>query len=258
MKLRLNSWLPVAFTCMLLTGAAHAQDTLGLPRKQEKQLSKTKLRTRLMGTSTFSSYASFLYAANIATLHSESPEVNNTRLQPLPDPDKEITLRELLDEIARQTDSRWTYDATKDYWVFVRPCPFEVELAEGWKKEKGSGFIIYRPPTASVGMDIYYAGRVGDNETANEARTRIARTYAGRIRPGITEDSMQEISTARYKSLYYKTMTKKGVMWRQWAIADQGKCFVIVSAIKPNDEPAVLPDVEKMVQSFRVVEEGWN
>jgi hypothetical protein len=245
--------LPIIF----LTGVLKAQDSLNLTKKQEKFLLKTTVKTHVMGLSTFNSFASYLYALDIAIIHTDNPEVGNTRLRSFPDPDRQISLRELFDEISKQTSSKWYYDEKHSYWLFSKPLPFEIELAQGWEKEIRQGYIFYKPPSAPVGMDIYFAGRVDSSETANDARIRIAEQFAKRIIPGITAATMKEVSLTHQNALFYKTeIQNKGIIWRQWAIVEKERCFVIVSAIKLNDEATIFPDVEKMVQSFQVIDIG--
>ncbi len=242
-------------TVILLTGITNAQDSIQLTQKQYKFLSKRTVKTHVMGKSTFNSFASYLYALNIVTIHTDNPEVANTHLRSFTDPDRPISLRELFDEIAKQTTSKWSYDTIQGYWLFSKPLPFEIELAQGWKKEIRNGYIFFKPPTASVGMDIYFAGRIDSSETANDARKRIAEQYAKPIKPEINADSMQLVSLPHQNALFYTTEIKlKGILWRQWAIVEKEKCFVIVSAIKLEDNEKIYPDVELMVRSFKVLD----
>jgi hypothetical protein len=102
-------------------------------------------------------------------------------------------------------------------------------------------------------MDIYFAGSVDSSEMSSDARIRIAKHFAEPITPGITEASMQEISLPHQNALFYMTeIQSKGIIWRQWANVEKDQCFVIISAVKSDDETNILPDVEKMVRSFKV------
>ena len=244
----------IAGLCFFLFGGTlHAQDSLQLTKKQERFLSKNKIKTNMMGVSTFNSYASFLYATDVATIHTDNPLVGSSKLQSFPDPNRKVSLRELFDEIARQTSSKWSYEKEFGYWLFSRPLPYELEIAQGWEQEVREGYIFYKPPTAPVGMDIYFTGQVDSKESPKEARNRTAEQFAKAFVPEIVADSMIEVVLPNHNALFFETkIQKKDIIWRQWAIVEQGICFVIVSAIKLSDEASILPDVEKMVNSFKV------
>jgi hypothetical protein len=64
---------------------------------------------------------------------------------------------------------------------------------------------------------------------------------------------MKEVLVGKYPSLYFQTTASTGIIWRQWVIVESGFAFAIVSAIKPESESEILPDVQKMVDSFQVV-----
>ncbi len=237
-----------------LTITGKSQDTLELTKKQLRFLSNKTIKTHVMGLSTFNSFASYLYALDLANIYTDNPEVANTKLKSFPDPDREVTLMELFNEISKQTSSKWSFDKTHNCWLFSKPLPFEIDLAPGWGKEVRKGYIFYKPPSAPVGMDIYFAGSVDSFETTFEARNRVAILYAKHVMPNVILDSMFEVTLSNHKALFYKTVIKKNnIIWRQWAIVENNKCFVIESAIKINDEATVFPDVEKMVQSFKLI-----
>lgn len=241
-------------TSILLYGITEAQDFNNLTKKQEQDLTKTKLKTHVMGLSTFNSFASYLYSIDLAFISTDNPEVAQTKLKSLPNPDLQISLRELFDEIGRQTSSKWSFDSEHRYWLFSKPLPFVIEIASGWKKEVRPGYLFFKPPSAPVGMDIYFAGKIDSSETEKDARIRIAKQYAERIIPNITEASMTEVELPNHNSLFLKTnIQSRGIIWRQWAFTEKGKCFVIVSAINENDDAVIFPDVELMVNSFLII-----
>jgi len=144
----------------------------------------------------------------------------------------------------------------KRYWLFSKPLPYELVLAPEWKKEVREGYIYYKPSSAPVGMDIYFAGQVDSLETSKEALNRIAEQFAKPITPDISVDSMKQVTLPNHNALFYKTEIKdREMIWRQWAIVEEGMCFVIVSAIKISDEEIIFPDVEKMVDSFKIIKD---
>jgi len=243
-----------AFVMIFLTVITNAQDSTHLSEKQEKCLSKKTIKTNVLGQSTFNSFARYLYAINIASIETDNPEVSIKHLRSLPDANRSITIRELFDEIANQTSSTWSFDEKRNCYIFSKPLPFVFELARGWTKEIRNGYIFLKPPKAPAGLDIYFAGQIGSLETINDARIRIAKQYAEPITPGVTEASMQEDTFSSQKVLFYKTVIQSNkTIWRQWAIVANEQCFVLVSAIKPEDETIIFPDVEKMIQSFKVI-----
>ena len=45
---------------------------------------------------------------------------------------------------------------------------------------------------------------------------------------------------------------QRQLTWRQWVVLKDGCAFALLSALDAKNEAALLPDVEAMVQSFRV------
>ncbi len=221
--------------------------------QQNHFLNKRILGTGMMGMGKFSSFGSYLYAFGVARIHTNNPEVANTRLKSLPDPSYKPTMRELFNEIAKQTSSSCSYNAERRHWLFFRPLPFTIKIAEGWISQPQVGYMFYKPPTAPVGMDIMFAGSTESDESAKQARERLAIQYAKPFKSDVQLSEMKEVVVGAGKALFYTTETKKGVIWRQWVIVTGNRCFVIVSAIKPEHENTILPDVKNMVQSFRIV-----
>src|SRR5205085_11129590 len=108
------------------------------------------------------------------------------------------TLREFLDAIALQTFSEWKYDPSNKYlktedletrveglaiFEFTktkREKPFEVALADGWKRVDKGNWVMHVPPSFPVGMDIYEMGTYSSEEKttpqdfANEIRSAVA------------------------------------------------------------------------------------
>ena len=209
---------------------------------------------------TFSAFGSLLFAFGI-TIHTNDKEIGETELHsPFPD-FYQPTIRELLNAIALQTNSSWTYDPQTDYWVFAKPPmrkPLAVSLAEGWVATDRGIYVGYKPPTYPVGMDIYYYGTYSSDNPAQQAvvwervRNSWATGFASRFKGDVTIAEMQRVSVDGVEALYFQTPTPRpGVVWRQWALVKNGHAFVIVSTL-PADDKQLLADVESMVKSFRV------
>jgi hypothetical protein len=54
--------------------------------------------------------------------------------------------------------------------------------------------------------------------------------------------------------LYKSKAPEKGRQWRQWAFVKNGQALLIVSAVGDETEAILIPDVEKMVSSFHIIE----
>ena len=209
----------------------------------------------------FGGYGSLLYAVNDVIIHSESKNVNKTALNsPFPEFYRP-TWREVFDTVARQTKSSWTYDAARDYWVFAAPQqspPFDIQLAKGWKAHDEGFYVGYQPVTAPVGMDVYMLGHYSATNASDEedlfsrVREAIALRFAKSFKKDVTTKEMTDVSIGDLRALHFKIAAPStGIIWRQWIVVDSGSAFAIVSAIKPELESEIFPDVQKMVESFK-------
>ncbi|MBN1908746.1 MAG: hypothetical protein JW818_03320 [Pirellulales bacterium] len=242
---------------LLLATSAQAKERKALSPEEQKAFLAKRTHGGLFGT--FDSYCSFLYATQDVAIHTESKEVNQTALHTFFPEFYKPTWRELFDCIARQTNSSWKYDSKRDFWVFnppAMPLPFEVKLAEGWRKEDRGGYVFFGPPTAPVGMDIYMAGTYSASENQqvlfDKVRDSMALRFARALKKDVTTKDMSIVKVGKYDALHLKGISEKGVIWRQWVLVESGHAFIIVSAIKPEDEKEIFPDVEAMVKSFTV------
>jgi hypothetical protein len=235
------------------------------PLSKEEQtefLAKRTSSGTMMGS--FDGYCSLLFATRDVCIHTESDEVNRTRLNsPFPDFYKP-TWAELFDSIARQTKSSWKYDPKRDFWVFnkpSRPLPFTIEPAKDWKADDRGFYVCYQPKIAPVGMDIYMMGTYSvakkDERQAlfDKVRDDIALRFAKTFKNDVTRAAMTRSKAGKHEALYFTMAAPQtGIIWRQWVVVESGKAFCIVSAIKPDQEKDILPDVEAMVKSFRIGE----
>jgi len=210
----------------------------------------------------FDSYCSLLYAACDVAIHTESSEINSTGLQSIIPDFYKPTWRELFDVIAIQTQSSWSYDPTRNFWVFTKPQKprtyYSIEIAKGWEQNDCGLYVGYHPPIAPVGMDIYILGTYTSDDPkkaddlCKKLKEDFAITFAKVFQKDVTQKDMKNVRIGNYEALHFETKASNGVIWRQWVIIDEGRAFVIVSAIKPEHEAVVYPDVQKMIQSFRI------
>ncbi len=261
MKTSLKNQL-VLMLVFLFVAACHGASTAkrkGLTAERQESFLAERTPGGMLGS--FNSYCSLLYATQDVLIHTESQEVNQSQLtSPFPKFYRP-TWREKFGSIARQTKSSWKYDASRDFWVFgAQPEPpgFEITLLNTWEAKDSGLYFGYKPPGAPVGMDIYVMGRYSATNQTDEAalfgqvREAIAIQFASNFKKDISVKEMKEVTIGKVAALHYEVAAPTGVIWRQWVVVDSGKAFVIVSAIKPEQEKEILPDVLKMVASFRV------
>lgn len=80
--------------------------------------------------------------------------------------------------------------------------------------------------------------------------------FAKDFKKEITVKEMSVVAVGKADALYFQGfMPSNGITWRQWVLVSKGQAFAIVSAIKPEQEKKLLPDVQAMVNSFEVIDE---
>ena len=275
MKIKTTCPLLLVFAVLITTfhcDVALAQfSQSGLPDRKplSPEEQKAFLAKRTVGgiAGSFDSYCSLLYAVNDVAIHTEDHSVNTAVLDsPFPEFYKP-TWAELFDSIAQQTKSTWKYDPARDYWVFtpnLQPMPFEISVVDGWKAHYEGLYVGYKPSIAPVGMDIYFLGRYsveqkeGDVALFDLVRKETALQFARHFKPDVSIGEMQEVQVGARRALFFETDKPTGVKWRQWVLVDSGMAFAIVSAIEPEHEDQLLPDVLKMVRSFRMLDNVPN
>ena len=255
-----------------------------LTTEQQTQLLSSRLEGR-MGFS-FRPFSSLFRAISqthlgyCVALMTSSHEIAETELQtPFPNFYKP-TLREFLDAIALQTFSRWKYDPTDKYLkddgtlerpaegiaIFeftrtVREKPFEITLATGWNRIDNGNWLMLVPPDFPVGMDIYEMGTYSSDDCAAEkdllkrVPTEVALESAKRAHKDAGREDLKPCEVGPYEALFFETMVPSRlggeVRWRQWVFMVDNRCYFVVSTIAPEYEEKILPDVEKMLASFR-------
>ena len=246
--------LTATIGCVVL---AQRQDT-----KDDAQNDFLAKRTSASMIGSFKGFASLLYAAQNVVIHTESPEIRSAQLQSLMPEFYKPTWRELFDAIARKTQSEWRYHSKNNYWEFYKPqkpkTHYTLEIAQGWKPDNRGDYICYQPTIAPVGMDIYIMGTYssdnpeGANELSKKVKDSFAIMFAKHFKDDVTPADMKDVTVNNYRALHFEIKSEKGIIWRQWVIVEAGKAFVIVSAIKPEHDAQLYPDVQKMIGSFTI------
>ena len=241
-------------------GSISPQKRTSLTKEQQDKFLSRRLPSGAI-TGTFGAFGSFLFAGLDIAMHTNDKEIGDTELHsPFPEFYKP-TVREMLNAIALQTNSSWTYEPQADYWVFAKPAipkPLSVTLASGWVATDRGTYVGYKPPTYPVGMDIYYYGTYSSDDASQQAalweriRNSWATGFASQLKRGVTIAEMQRVSVDGVEALYFQAPAPRpGIVWRQWALVKNGHAFVIVSSLSADDK-RLLTDVESMVKSFRV------
>lgn len=256
--------LATIFTLLLiavvLARPLQAQKRSALSSEQQKQLLSRRLPSGVM-MGTFGSYGSFLYSGLDIAIHTSDKQIGELELHsPFPEFYKP-TIRELLDTIASQTQSSWSYDSQNNHWVFAKPAkptPYSIALADNWIFNERGVYISYKPPTFKGGMDIYCYGSYSADQPEQESalftkiRNSWAIGFASRLKRDVTIDEMQSVSVDGADALYFQAPTPRpGAVWRQWVFVKNRQAFVIVSTL-PADDDESRSGVESMIKSFHV------
>lgn len=213
---------------------------------------------------TFEALAVDLKGAGIANIFSKSSRVLKRKFERVPGLDTRLRLCEYFELIARQTKTTYHYEANGNTWMFEEPempVPFKVKLAPGWRMEDRGIYCAFIPMIAPIGMDIYMLGRFCDKnfEQLKEIRDAQALSWAKQIDYGANKTDMIPTTVDGCDALYYKCKARvEGRQWRQWSFFKNGQMFLIVSTVDDKNESKLIPDVEKMVASFKVKDKFAN
>lgn len=189
-----------------------------------------------------------------------SEEIWNVQLTTVFPKEYRPTYAEFFETMARQTRSHLTYDPkTPSGWLLEPPAmalPYTISLAEDWKPEDRGLFVAYVPRVQKVGMDIYMMGRYSGVYDEKKTRESIALTFANMLDQKASLMDMRGVKVNDADALYFETHAPKrpDVAWRQWVFIKNGEAFVIASSIEKANEAKLLPQVQAMVDSFKVTE----
>jgi len=263
MHLRIASRIILALLFILSAATVFGQD---VKRKsldkdgQERFLAQRKMSGEIVGT--FDSFCSLLFAVNDVAIHTESNEINETKLQSVFPDFYKPTWKEVFNAIALQTRSTWRYDDKRDFWVFAAPAlqkPYSITLPDKWQPKDMGMWNGYKPPHYPVGMDVYYFGTYsadsGQSPAAlwNKVRNFWAVNFASKLKKGVTVEEMQKVTVDGAEALYFEAPAPRpNLLWRQWVFVIEGKTFFILSTLPKDDKPA-MTDVDGMIKSFRTI-----
>lgn len=230
---------------------------------QLKKFLQTRTSGQMFGN--FESYASLLWAINEVGVWDEGTDVGKIQLQcPFPE-NYRPTWKEHMDVLARQVGCSWHYDHATGYWVFDKKKmepPFKLKIAEGWTRKDQGQDVVFVPPIAPVGMDVYMMGHYSGDDPAKlpeifaNARQHVSLRFAKHFKADATEADFTTEKVCGEDAWFFSAPTPRDSKsrWRQWAFVKNGWCFVIVSVISDENESKLLPDVKGMISSFQVIE----
>lgn len=192
------------------------------------------------------------------------------------------TLKELLDAIAMQTKSHWTYEA-KDQLVksssklpekelegiaiimfspAEQTLPYEMTPPKDWLAVDRTNWIMYVPPIAPLAMDLHVSGRLSASDKAKEdqlfksAPVDAALDVLKRVRPDATSKDLKKTKVGPYDAYFFENQlptTGEGkIRWRQWHFMVGNQLCFVISTIKNEQDDRLYPDVEAMLKTFRV------
>lgn len=226
-----------------------------------------KKRTSGQIFGSFDSYTSLLWAMQEVGVWNQGTDIGGVELQcPFPETYRP-TWKELMDVLARQVDCSWRYNHDTGYWVFERKrmeAPFSLTMAKGWTRRDEGQSVVFVPPIAPVGMDVYVLGHFssGDPKKLPEvfanARKHSSMLFARRFKSGVTEKDFSSEKVCGETALYFSTPTPRDskLKWRQWAFVKSGWSFIVASVISQENEPQLLPDVKAMIASLQVTDKS--
>jgi len=171
------------------------------------------------------------------------------------------TWGELFDDVARQMRCTWEWNPTNRQFKFARSKAepfFAVTLEKGWRREDRGIYVWHAPADQDFGMDIYYYGHfTGDAALMKKVRQHYAEQHVSMWPnpPNVKDMKEMNLGGSKTEALYLRTATPRpGGLWRQWSLVVDGHAFVIVSAMPKEKESELAPQVDRMVESFKLTQ----
>jgi hypothetical protein len=231
------------------------------PARRAGFLDSRRASPQVLGS--FEGMVSLWYAVQGVPVSCKSRDVAGTRLWTNFPEFYQPTWREYFNAVARQTQTHWYYKDPGYGFMFVEPAlplPFTVEVADGWRTEHYGYWVKFIPQEAPVGMDVYMLGEYSADREGDEAalfdrvRREWALAWARLLDPACTLEDMQTVQLAGVEALYFKGQhPATSIVLHQWILVKGGMCFGIFSAVHPDLESEIWPDVQAMVRSFEVL-----
>jgi hypothetical protein len=191
------------------------------------------------------------------------------------------TLRELLDAIAMQTKTHWSYNAKDQVaksdradekevagivnFVFE---PAETALGYGmtvpkdWIAYDRTNWIMYVPPIAPVAMDLHISGRLSAQDKAKEAELFSAAPIEAaldslhRLKHDATSKDLTKTKVGIYDAYFFEAdmpnRTGKQLHWRQWHFMVGSQLCYVISTIFDDQNGELYPAVQAMLKTFRI------
>jgi hypothetical protein len=187
-------------------------------------------------------------------------EIGIVKCEPPGEISHRLVFAEFFETLARQSGTSVHYDSKSNNWVFEKPpmpLPYTITMADGWSMEDRGLDVAYISSIGPVGLYIYLLGRFVnlDDQQLEEIRNEEALTWGDKASSGITIADMSPKTVDGCEALYFKTNAPaKYQQWRQWVFVKNKQAFLILSTIDDKNETILMPDVEKMVSSFHVIE----
>lgn len=224
-----------------------------------------KKRTSSQFLGSFESYSSMLWAVNEVGIWCESTNAAAVQLRsPYPETYRP-TWKEKMEVLARQVGCTWRYNLETGYWMFEEkkvPPAFKLKVADGWTRRDSGESTVFVPPTAPVGMDVYYMGHYSSDKPSDlpelytNARKHVSKLFAERFKEDVSDKDFSSEKVCGAEATFFSVPTPRDpkLKWRQWAFVKNGTCFVVVSVISDENEARLLKDVKGMLSTFEVAE----
>ena len=280
--MKISRFVVLIFLALIVTGDdSRAEDQKKTGNVSTSKAAAEKLLGRRIGGGLGESFRGFsnmffvqsrIKLGSGVGLMTSDKEIMQKNLMPVFPEAYQPTLRELLDAIAVQTSSSWKHDTSGEYvekgienvTIFEfspskHEKPYTIELADGWKSRDMGCWVMCKPEKFPVGMDIYELGSYSfaKDEKAGRKRVREAAAleWAHRVAPDATIKDMKEVKVGDVSALFFTRKVPSALdqelVWRQWVFMVEGSCYFIVSTLPEELGAKLLPDVKKMVASFK-------
>jgi hypothetical protein len=212
---------------------------------------------------------------------SKSAQINAAVLEPAFPANYKPTLRELLDAIALQTNSKWSYEesaqvvptedqseaplegiAIFEFTPLEQPKPlgFAMTPASGWRVERHGNWEAYIPPTAPLALDFHVSGQITDDDAGKQAETqakapeKVCIDAYKKVKPIAAARDLTKAKVGPYDAFYCEhslpIKTGENIRWRQWNFIVGDQLMYVVSTIPKEKESELLPAILEMVKSF--------